>query len=259
MNSRRSKSSALLKFSRTFNERQAAPITLARSCSERAFAQPRARRCGSGLGPVGTQWERTTPLRRAGLEPSFLSRFRLADQRVDSSIRAGFSDFRHGGHGPSVGRAANLCLVGRDDSIPHPPPVTNEAGVGLLMNGWFKTNPSQWPPHPADKPIYLGFHIRLFNAAVIVCCVVCAASPSNAVSLVSTAAPTEQSTSPAPSPRWRSQYRYDSPRAGGVAESVPNLTLRILPEPCRRIWDDHKFLDGIFLDGFSSDLEARNV
>lgn len=69
-------------------------------------------------------------LRRAGLEPSF---------RVD-----------------------------RDDGIAHPPPVTNDVGAGVLMNGWFKTNPAEWPPHPAYKPIYVGFHIRLFQSPSLV-------------------------------------------------------------------------------------------
>lgn len=36
--------------------------------------------------------------------------------------------------------------------------------VGILMNGWFKTNPDEWPPHPRLRPLYMGFHIRLFQA-----------------------------------------------------------------------------------------------
>jgi Capsular polysaccharide synthesis protein/Polysaccharide pyruvyl transferase/Methyltransferase domain len=59
-------------------------------------------------------------------------------------------------------------LVDRDDEIAHPPPLTNEAGAGVLMNGWFKTNSAEWPPHPAYKPVYLGFHIRLFQSPSLV-------------------------------------------------------------------------------------------
>ena len=36
------------------------------------------------------------------------------------------------------------------------------------MNGWFKTNPAEWPPHPDYTPIYLGFHIRLFQSPSLV-------------------------------------------------------------------------------------------
>jgi Capsular polysaccharide synthesis protein/Methyltransferase domain/Polysaccharide pyruvyl transferase len=59
-------------------------------------------------------------------------------------------------------------LVDRDDGIAHPPPVTNDVSAGVLMNGWFKTNPAEWPPHPAYRPIYLGFHIRLFQSPSLV-------------------------------------------------------------------------------------------
>lgn len=55
--------------------------------------------------------------------------------------------------------------VDRDDEIAHPPPASE---AGILLNGWFKTNPSEWPPHPAYRPIYLGFHIRLFQASSLV-------------------------------------------------------------------------------------------
>jgi hypothetical protein len=40
--------------------------------------------------------------------------------------------------------------------------------LGILLNGWFKFNAAEWPPHPKLKPIYLGFHIRLFQAPTLV-------------------------------------------------------------------------------------------
>lgn len=40
--------------------------------------------------------------------------------------------------------------------------------LGILLNGWFKTNPAEWPPHPRLTPIYLGFHVRLFQAPTLV-------------------------------------------------------------------------------------------
>lgn len=30
----------------------------------------------------------------------------------------------------------------------------------IVMNGWFKTNHDEWPPHPDLKPAYVGFHLR---------------------------------------------------------------------------------------------------
>jgi hypothetical protein len=52
--------------------------------------------------------------------------------------------------------------VDRDDEIAEVPP--NGERTGILLNGWFKTNPEQWPPHPDYVPLYLGFHIRLFQS-----------------------------------------------------------------------------------------------
>lgn len=55
--------------------------------------------------------------------------------------------------------------VNRDDEIANPPAVGRS---GILLNGWFKTNPAQWPPHPAFVPLYLGFHIRLFQSPSLI-------------------------------------------------------------------------------------------
>jgi len=55
--------------------------------------------------------------------------------------------------------------VDRDDEIAHPPPGGEQTGI--LLNGWFKTNPEQWPPHPDYLPLYLGFHIRLFQSPTL--------------------------------------------------------------------------------------------
>lgn len=58
--------------------------------------------------------------------------------------------------------------VDRDDEIAHPPPVAAGERPAIVMNGWFKTNPAEWPPHPAYRPIYLGFHMRLFQSPSLV-------------------------------------------------------------------------------------------
>ena len=35
--------------------------------------------------------------------------------------------------------------------------------AAILLNGWFKTNREQWPPNERLEPVFLGFHIRLFQ------------------------------------------------------------------------------------------------
>lgn len=40
--------------------------------------------------------------------------------------------------------------------------------VGILLNGWFKSNRSEWPPHPTLAPLMLGFHIRLLQCPELV-------------------------------------------------------------------------------------------
>ena len=54
--------------------------------------------------------------------------------------------------------------VDRDDEIANPP----DARSGILLNGWFKTNSAQWPPHTDFVPLYLGFHIRLFQSPSLI-------------------------------------------------------------------------------------------
>jgi hypothetical protein len=54
--------------------------------------------------------------------------------------------------------------IDRDNEIRSVPGLTEEDGpVGILLNGWFKSNRAEWPPHPNLVPLMLGFHIRLFQ------------------------------------------------------------------------------------------------
>jgi len=54
-------------------------------------------------------------------------------------------------------------LIDRDDEIASAP--SNQTGnTGILLNGWFKSNPEQWPPHPRLTPVYFSFHARPFQA-----------------------------------------------------------------------------------------------
>jgi hypothetical protein len=55
-------------------------------------------------------------------------------------------------------------FIDRDNEIKSAPGLNEENGpVGILLNGWFKTNPGEWPPHPKLAPIMIGFHMRPFQ------------------------------------------------------------------------------------------------
>jgi hypothetical protein len=54
--------------------------------------------------------------------------------------------------------------IDRDDEIASCGMLRPDDGrVALLLNGWFKTNGREWPPNERIQPIFLGFHIRLFQ------------------------------------------------------------------------------------------------
>jgi capsular polysaccharide synthesis protein/polysaccharide pyruvyl transferase len=51
--------------------------------------------------------------------------------------------------------------IDRDNEISSAPGLDKEKGpVGILLNGWFKTNRGEWPPHPKLAPLMIGFHAR---------------------------------------------------------------------------------------------------
>jgi hypothetical protein len=59
--------------------------------------------------------------------------------------------------------------IDRDHEIASAPGLAAHDGpVGILLNGWFKSNRSEWPPHPKLAPLVLGFHIRLFQCPELV-------------------------------------------------------------------------------------------
>jgi hypothetical protein len=59
--------------------------------------------------------------------------------------------------------------IDRDNEIHSAPGLSDEVGpVGILLNGWFKTNRAEWPPHPKLAPLILGFHIRLFQCPELI-------------------------------------------------------------------------------------------
>ena len=55
-------------------------------------------------------------------------------------------------------------FIDRDNEIQSLPGLDEEEGpIEILLNGWFKANRTEWPPHPKLTPIIYGFHIRLFQ------------------------------------------------------------------------------------------------
>lgn len=56
-------------------------------------------------------------------------------------------------------------FLDRDDEIRSAPVLNDYSGrVPMLMNGWFKRNGSEWPPNDKILPIFIGFHVRLFQS-----------------------------------------------------------------------------------------------
>jgi len=75
-------------------------------------------------------------------------------------------------------QAANVLLsrlwgspsvrIDRDNQIASLGSVDRLAGrLPIVMNGWFKTNPDEWPPHPDLNPAYVGFHLRPFQCPTL--------------------------------------------------------------------------------------------
>ncbi|MEQ8268345.1 MAG: capsular polysaccharide synthesis protein [Parvibaculum sp.] len=53
-------------------------------------------------------------------------------------------------------------LVDRDDEIASVPGLAPAGDpLPILLNGWFKSNRAEWPPHPRLAPVIFGFHVRL--------------------------------------------------------------------------------------------------
>ena len=52
----------------------------------------------------------------------------------------------------------------RDFALKSAPGLEEGLDHPILLNGWFKRDSVEWPPHPRLEPIFLGFHIRLFQS-----------------------------------------------------------------------------------------------
>jgi hypothetical protein len=64
---------------------------------------------------------------------------------------------------------APSIYIDRDNGIATLPGLPSPTSQWpIVLNGWFKTNREQWPPHPMLLPAYIGFHIRLFQCPELV-------------------------------------------------------------------------------------------
>ncbi len=54
--------------------------------------------------------------------------------------------------------------IDRDNELETAQPLEGiDGNVPIILNGWFKSGHSEWPPHPKLTPLILGFHIRTFQ------------------------------------------------------------------------------------------------
>lgn len=59
---------------------------------------------------------------------------------------------------------APSILIDRDNEIASVPFLPADSDRwSIILNGWFKTNCAEWPPSQLLNPIFIGFHIRLFQ------------------------------------------------------------------------------------------------
>jgi hypothetical protein len=65
--------------------------------------------------------------------------------------------------------AKPALYVDRDDEIKTAPGLKEISGkVPILLNGWFKTNPKEWPPNKKFAALYYSYHIRLFQCPELI-------------------------------------------------------------------------------------------
>jgi hypothetical protein len=66
-------------------------------------------------------------------------------------------------------KIAPKWYVDRDDEIASANLIAHvNSKVLMLINGWFKTNPAEWPPNSKIIPLFIGFHIRLFQSPSLI-------------------------------------------------------------------------------------------
>ena len=101
---------------------------------------------------------------RTDPSPPVFASLKVSTQNLGDHIQiiAGLRLLSASGIEPSV-------FVDRDDEIASSVELDRlPAPIGILLNGWFKSNRAEWPPHPKLLPLIIGFHIRLFQCPELV-------------------------------------------------------------------------------------------
>lgn len=112
--------------------------------------------------PVSTRPEPGSPA--LGPEPTSFASLRVSTENLGDHIQiiSGLGLLDRLGIEPTH-------YIDRDDEIHSAPSIDDSSeAVGILLNGWFKTNRTEWPPHPKLVPLIIGFHIRLFQCPELV-------------------------------------------------------------------------------------------
>ncbi len=92
-------------------------------------------------------------------DPSDLASLSVSTENLGDHIQAqaGLELLARFGLSPRI-------ALDRDFELRSAPGLDPERSHPILLNGWFKRDSSEWPPHPRLEPIFLGFHIRLFQS-----------------------------------------------------------------------------------------------
>lgn len=92
-------------------------------------------------------------------DPSDLASLSLSTENLGDHIQtqAGLELLARFGLSPRI-------YLDRDFELRSAPGLDGEHSHPILLNGWFKRDSPEWPPHPRLEPIFLGFHIRLFQS-----------------------------------------------------------------------------------------------
>jgi hypothetical protein len=99
------------------------------------------------------------PAARSGLAPRSFAAWKVSTENLGDHIQiiSGLRMLSRLGVEPTR-------YIDRDNEIRSVPGLGEEDGpVGILLNGWFKSNRAEWPPHSKLAPLIVGFHIRLFQ------------------------------------------------------------------------------------------------
>jgi hypothetical protein len=133
----------IFKFTHRLSEEKMKPGSLLEE-----FLRPGEDECGTD--------EFAIPLAANGATPGSFASLKVSTENLGDHIQiiSGFRMLSRLGVKP-------VRYIDRDNEIRSGPGLDEEDGpIGILLNGWFKTNRAEWPPHPKLEPLIIGIHIR---------------------------------------------------------------------------------------------------